>query len=394
MQTYTTKKKQAAPEIQGKAAENISKSDMLHLSGAGAPQPMSPALREKFEPGFGADFSNIRISRGHIPEEMGVQAVAKGTDILIDSRAGMDVLGHELAHVVQQAQGQVQGGFPVVHNAALEHQADVMGARAASGLNAMEGGMSSFGGEMMSIAPMSDASAPAQCKSKEEKAAEKAAKSTTRGDLFKEDYASKDMAGQVEMLRNYAYISSVSSDVDKSEQDAFYDILGQASPELMDEILNQQYRAGDFLGARGVVNQMNGESAARERRLWSSEYESPEDIADQAMYRTSTSEEADRFQSYTTLLKNIGMGTDNDKAFQYGMDQTAERTKKDRGYKNIMSNAQNIITKGYGENAWAKKNAEAAGKMDKAMQERRAADAKNWNESRKAALKARRKGKK
>ena len=176
MQTYASKKKSSVPAAQGKATENISKSDMLRMSGAGAPQPMSPALREKFEPGFGADFSNIRISRGHIPEEMGVQAVAKGTDILIDSGAGMDVLGHELAHVVQQAQGQVQGGFPVVHDAALEHQADVMGARVASGMSAMEGGMSGFGGgEMMSIAPMSDASAPAQCKSRKEKKHEKAA---------------------------------------------------------------------------------------------------------------------------------------------------------------------------------------------------------------------------
>ena len=126
--TYQTRKK--AAETNTHAAETpISKSEMLHLSGAGAPQAMSPALREKFEPSFNADFSNIRISRGRIPDELGVQAVAKGTDILLDSRAGMDVLGHELAHVVQQAQGQVQGGFPVVENAALEHQADVMGAR-------------------------------------------------------------------------------------------------------------------------------------------------------------------------------------------------------------------------------------------------------------------------
>lgn len=171
MQTYATKKKSVTPSPAGaKAAENISKSDMLHMSGAGAPQPMSAALREKFEPSFGADFSNIRISRGHIPDAMGVQAVAKGTDILVDSRAGMDVLGHELAHVVQQAQGRVSsGGFPVVHNAGLEHEADVMGARAASGLSAMQGGMSGFGGETMQIAPMSDASAPAQCKSKAEK---------------------------------------------------------------------------------------------------------------------------------------------------------------------------------------------------------------------------------
>ena len=172
MQTYANRKKTPTP--QAAQPESVSTSEMLHLSGAGAPQPMSAALREKFEPGFGADFSNIRISRGHIPEAMGIEAVAKGTDILIDSRAGMDVLGHELAHVVQQAQGQVGSGFPVVHNAALEHQADVMGARAASGLSAMESGMGGFGGgEMMSIAPMSAVSAPAQCKSRKQKQEEK-----------------------------------------------------------------------------------------------------------------------------------------------------------------------------------------------------------------------------
>ena len=174
MQTYMNKRKtpdRAVPPVQEAAP---SRSEMLHMSGAGAPQPMSPQLREKFEPGFGADFSNIRISRGHIPEEMGVEAVAQGTDILLDEGAGMDVLGHELAHVVQQAQGRVAGGFPVVENAALEQEADVMGARVASGLTAQAGPQNGFGGgETLSISPMSSASAPAQCKSREDKASEK-----------------------------------------------------------------------------------------------------------------------------------------------------------------------------------------------------------------------------
>lgn len=127
MQTYQNKRK--APERASSPAQKTAptRSEMLHLAGAGAPRPMSPQLREKFEPGFCADFTNIRISRGHIPEEMGVQAVAQGTDILLDESAGMDVLGHELAHVVQQAQGRVEGGFPVVENASLEQEADVMG---------------------------------------------------------------------------------------------------------------------------------------------------------------------------------------------------------------------------------------------------------------------------
>ena len=90
--------------------------------------------------------------------------MAQGTDILLDESAGMDVLGHELAHAVQQAQGRVEGGFPVVENAALEHEADVMGARVASGLTAQAAPQNGFGGEAMTIAPMSSASAPAQCK--------------------------------------------------------------------------------------------------------------------------------------------------------------------------------------------------------------------------------------
>ena len=128
MQTYQNRRRAPDRTAPPPAQETApSRSELLHLSGAGAPQPMSPQLREKFEPGFSADFTNIRISRGHIPEELGVQAVAQGTDILLDESAGMDVLGHELAHVVQQAQGRVEGGFPVVENAALEHEADVMG---------------------------------------------------------------------------------------------------------------------------------------------------------------------------------------------------------------------------------------------------------------------------
>ena len=176
MQTYQNRRRAPDRTAPPPAQETApSRSELLHLSGAGAPQPMSPQLREKFEPGFSADFSNIRISRGHIPEGLGVQAVAQGTDILLDESAGMDVLGHELAHVVQQAQGRVAGGYPVVENAALEHEADVMGERVSSGLTAQAGPQNGFGGgEMLSISPMSSASAPAQCKSRQEKKEEKA----------------------------------------------------------------------------------------------------------------------------------------------------------------------------------------------------------------------------
>ena len=183
MQTYISKRKTQDQATASTPESAPSRSEMLHLSGAGAPQPMSPQLREKFEPGFQADFTNIRISRGHIPEELGVQAVAQGTDILLDADAGMDVLGHELAHVVQQAQGRVEGGFPVVENASLEHEADVMGARAASGLTAQAGPQNGFGGESMEISPMSGASAPAQCKSRQEKKAERAQRAANKHEM-------------------------------------------------------------------------------------------------------------------------------------------------------------------------------------------------------------------
>ena len=203
MQTYQTRRKSPGRGAMPGKGQALSKSEMLHLSGAGAPQPMSPALREKFEPGFQADFSNIRISRGHIPQELGVQAVAQGTDILLDQSAGMDVLGHELAHVVQQAQGRVDGGYPVVENAALEHEADVMGARVASGLTAQAGAQNGFGGEMLSIAPMSSASAPAQCKSKLEKQTESAYRKFQKaGGMKNFDAKTKYMGRMKEIVNN------------------------------------------------------------------------------------------------------------------------------------------------------------------------------------------------
>lgn len=185
MQTYADKKKVAQDR-------DITPEQMLRMSGAGTPQPMEESLRAKFEPAFGADFSNVRISRGHIPQELGVEAVAKGTNILLDSSAGMDVLGHELAHVVQQAQGRVApGAFPEVYHPGLEQEADRMGARAAAGERAALPGAPAGEG-LMSISPMSDASAPAQCKSRAQKARERRAKRELAG--VKKEYAARKKA--------------------------------------------------------------------------------------------------------------------------------------------------------------------------------------------------------
>ena len=74
--------------------------------------------------------------------EVGALAYTQGTDIHFapgqfkpDTAAGQELLGHELTHVVQQAEGRVQptteiGGMPVNDSEALEHEADVRGAQA------------------------------------------------------------------------------------------------------------------------------------------------------------------------------------------------------------------------------------------------------------------------
>lgn len=105
---------------------------------------MPDGVKQRMEDSFGTDFSSVRVhpDSSKAPE-VGALAYTQGTDIHFapgqfkpDTTAGQELLGHELAHVVQQAEGRVRptteiGGMPVNDNEALEHEADVMGARAA-----------------------------------------------------------------------------------------------------------------------------------------------------------------------------------------------------------------------------------------------------------------------
>lgn len=101
------------------------------------------AVKQRMEDSFGTDFSSVRVhpDSSKAPE-VGALAYTQGTDIHFapgqfkpDTAAGQELLGHELTHVVQQAEGRVQptteiGGMPVNDNEALEHEADVRGAQA------------------------------------------------------------------------------------------------------------------------------------------------------------------------------------------------------------------------------------------------------------------------
>jgi hypothetical protein len=99
----------------------------------------------KMEAAFGTDFSAVRIHEGARAPRAGALAYTTGHDIHFApgrydpaSHAGQELLGHELAHVVQQREGRVSAtgqaaGLAINDDEGLEREADELGARAARG---------------------------------------------------------------------------------------------------------------------------------------------------------------------------------------------------------------------------------------------------------------------
>lgn len=125
--------------------------------GSGGGESLPAEVRGKMEVSFGVDFSAVRVHEGPQAEALGAQAFARGSDLFFapgqydpHSAAGQELLGHELAHVVQQSQGKVaapaqaKGGAAVNADAGLEREADEAGARAARGEPALAGGVGSL----------------------------------------------------------------------------------------------------------------------------------------------------------------------------------------------------------------------------------------------------------
>jgi hypothetical protein len=93
------------------------------------------------EAAFGVDFTAVRVHHGATAAALGAEAFAYGIDIHFapgrydpTTPAGLDLIGHELAHVIQQARGRVRAtaqvcGVGVNTDPALESEADAMGAR-------------------------------------------------------------------------------------------------------------------------------------------------------------------------------------------------------------------------------------------------------------------------
>ena len=101
---------------------------------------MPDSVKSRMEDTFATDFSDVRVhpNSGKASKARAL-AYTQGSDVHFapgqfkpESSAGQQLLGHELAHVVQQAQGRVKPtgevtGLPVNDSPDLENEADRLG---------------------------------------------------------------------------------------------------------------------------------------------------------------------------------------------------------------------------------------------------------------------------
>jgi Domain of unknown function (DUF4157) len=129
-------------------------------------QPLDPGTRALMEPRFGHDFSQVRVHADTRAAESAravhAHAYTQGEHIVFaggryapTTSEGRRLVGHELAHVVQQSAGRVvapvsSGEVPIVANPLLEEEADAAGERAARGELARVLGVSGGGAQLKS----------------------------------------------------------------------------------------------------------------------------------------------------------------------------------------------------------------------------------------------------
>jgi uncharacterized protein DUF4157 len=100
-------------------------------------------LKSGMESSFNQDFSHVRVhANSSKAPEVGALAYTQGSDVHFapgqfspGTASGRRLIGHELAHVVQQGQGRVSptteiSGMPVNDNPSLEKEADILGSKA------------------------------------------------------------------------------------------------------------------------------------------------------------------------------------------------------------------------------------------------------------------------
>ena len=108
-----------------------------------AGEPLPETVRARMEAYFEADFSTVRVHVGMDAPSLGALAFTVGESIHFApeqyqpfTERGLRLLGHELAHVVQQRSGRVPNpfgsGFALIHDPVLEAEADQQGLEAAT----------------------------------------------------------------------------------------------------------------------------------------------------------------------------------------------------------------------------------------------------------------------
>jgi hypothetical protein len=142
----TAMSRKSQPETETGLADN---KPLQAPAGAGAPLPAT--VQAKMEQLFATDLSAVRIHQGPEASAIGALAYTHDSDIHFapgqydpDSQRGHELLGHELTHVVQQAQGRAPAttqakGIALNTDTALEQEADTMG-RLAAEASSVKGG--------------------------------------------------------------------------------------------------------------------------------------------------------------------------------------------------------------------------------------------------------------
>jgi len=108
-------------EVPGRTPQIVPGIESRIHSLKGGGQPLDPATRSFFEPRFGHDFSHVRVHSNGIASEtaraVNAKAFTLGNDVVFgsgeyhpESREGKSLLGHELAHVLQQSPTSVSSG--------------------------------------------------------------------------------------------------------------------------------------------------------------------------------------------------------------------------------------------------------------------------------------------
>lgn len=126
---------------------------------SGGSNGLPTAVQAKMESAFNTDFSNVNIHKSsNKASSIGALAYTQGNDMHFapgqydpGSQSGQELIGHELAHVVQQRQGRVSptkrlGKMEVNDSDALEREADAQGALAAQGKSVNSGAPIAAGG--------------------------------------------------------------------------------------------------------------------------------------------------------------------------------------------------------------------------------------------------------